>query len=450
MSIFFEKYNLSHKEIFGFIENTLSNNQKYYTDVRIRCVISKKNDEWSNLLCLFKVLSKDIVDNVEKIKNIKYKETHLLEEWIKIDKLIPFLKEMTNNNFNLSEDKINIDLSNEKWNLNLLPSNNEYMLNPGYICQINPKNKPNPSHKSLLSHNSPYYSDDYHAIRDWIELNPFHATSDARIGNIILILPECRAKFEDLKTNKKTLIVSVKINDSSLENLRVKGAWDTSESIMQIDHNVSGSLIEIDLPSHFESLELCLMGPDDIVYDFHKETRLWASGKKRILFTQITHSEDEDIVNHALNMGEGPTVEFKSYIYLDNQKLREIFKTVVAFSNTAGGNILIGVDKLCNIEGVETGIAKEAHKKNIKTDEMYNKYIGKIKQNIADELNEHVNIEIKKVEINQHVIILIKVPEGPSTPYFLFHTKQIYIRRGSNNVLPNPDNELPELLNKKQ
>ncbi len=58
------------------------------------------------------------------------------------------------------------------------------------------------------------------------------------------------------------------------------------------------------------------------------------------------------IFAEILTSPEGKTLEFKR----DNSALKEIMRTIVAFDNTAGGDIVIGRDNNGNIIGRKTDV----------------------------------------------------------------------------------------------
>ena len=63
------------------------------------------------------------------------------------------------------------------------------------------------------------------------------------------------------------------------------------------------------------------------------------------------------IIEDILSCNEGKTLEFKE----SAQSLSGIVKTIIAFANTAGGTIVIGVeDKNKKIKGVENPLLEEA------------------------------------------------------------------------------------------
>ena len=95
-------------------------------------------------------------------------------------------------------------------------------------------------------------------------------------------------------------------------------------------------------------------------------------------------------------VNECENIEFK-LIYTD-----KLYKEVIAFANSFGGKILIGVDNDGAIEGIS----------NI--DETYNK----ITNGIRDTINPDITMFIK-YSLIENKVIQIEVSEGAMKPYYL-------------------------------
>ncbi|MCK5169909.1 MAG: putative DNA binding domain-containing protein [Bacteroidales bacterium] len=101
----------------------------------------------------------------------------------------------------------------------------------------------------------------------------------------------------------------------------------------------------------------------------------------------------EDIIN-IINKGESETVEFKSSFS------KSVIETIVAFSNTEGGNILIGINDRKEIIGVSI------------TDETIQKWINEIKQNTSPQVIPYVDV----FNIDNKNVVALNVIEYPIKP----------------------------------
>ena len=189
-----------------------------------------------------------------------------------------------------------------------------------------------------------------------------------------------------------------------------------------------------------------MIGEDNSKYDFYKETPYWSNSKKRVLYGQSRSQDNQKLVEEAILKGEGPKIEFKPYIDLDNKnnrKREEILKTIVAFANLSGGVLIVGINDTCEIVGLEKDLSKKD--KGQKKDDIYEKYIGALKKYVSDNLNKEVGLEIGMAFIGEHAVIVVKVPEGLDKPYMTLPSNAIFVRRGASNSKPN-ENELKKIV----
>jgi len=111
-----------------------------------------------------------------------------------------------------------------------------------------------------------------------------------------------------------------------------------------------------------------------------------------------------------IDKGENVNVEFKKELDRD-----EFLETVVAFSNTSGGTIFLGVDNNCQIKGFKEDVR------------------DKIEDWIADHCDPSIEVQIDlEVLVQGTPITVVEVPEGANKPYIL-RDRGIFVRRGPND-----------------
>ncbi|MDZ4168074.1 MAG: putative DNA binding domain-containing protein [Coriobacteriia bacterium] len=122
-------------------------------------------------------------------------------------------------------------------------------------------------------------------------------------------------------------------------------------------------------------------------------------------------------LNHLLTCHEGKTLEFKR----DASSPRGIVRTVVAFANSAGGTVLIGVaDRTREIVGVDDPLDLEERLANI----------------IADSVEPLIAPEIDVVTWRDKSLLAVRVHPGASRPYRVAgegDAQGVYVRVGSTN-----------------
>ena len=124
------------------------------------------------------------------------------------------------------------------------------------------------------------------------------------------------------------------------------------------------------------------------------------------------------MIEELLQQEEGKTLEFKEH----SKSLDRIIHTIIAFANTAGGKILIGIkDKTKEIVGLADPVEEEMRLANA----------------IADSIEPLFNPDIHVVSWRNKEFLLIQVPHSVG-PYYVKAKglkKGTYIRLGSTNRL---------------
>lgn len=123
------------------------------------------------------------------------------------------------------------------------------------------------------------------------------------------------------------------------------------------------------------------------------------------------------------------------YTELKSILTKEIKKEIVAFANSGGGKIYIGIDDYGNIIGLE----------NIKN--TVESLSGMIKDGIKSDLTLYTNI--KQEKINNKDIIILEILDAPNKPYYLadkgLKTSGVYLRSG-NTSIPASDEVIRKLI----
>ena len=103
---------------------------------------------------------------------------------------------------------------------------------------------------------------------------------------------------------------------------------------------------------------------------------------------------------------------------------KDIKKEIIAFANTNGGKIYIGIDDNGNIIGID----------NI--DDNLQSLTGMINEGIKPSLIEHAQIKIEKY--NNKDVIIVDIQSGPNKPYYLadkgLKPSGVYLRHGSSSI----------------
>ena len=437
--------NLGHEAIASLVRQVVASEKTSYVGIRMRCVAIEQGGNWGNGLCLIEGILNQ--DPRQKTSSIEYKGLRLLEQWLAPDELPTILQGVIQGTLTIDGHLLSIDSQQRFTQWEQVPSENIYSHFPGHLFTTpSSTNLSIASNAPLLSAGNPFYANSYLAIRDWIRLRNFNLSNDARLGSIHLFLPQSRAYFDQIIRNGDELVLSVQ--GSARNGLLVKGAWEFSNSLTQIDLPLKGAAATLPWAENTDGIEIYLIGQDDTVYDFHRETHFWSINHRRLFGMRGQESKGSGAVEQLLLQGEGEQTEFKPYIRPDHtEKLEEVIKSTIAFANTKGGNILLGVDNACEVAGVEKEISKAFRGEDRTIEQASERYKGIVRQAIANNLSGSLEITMSYVSIQGHKVLLIQVPEGDRKPYWHQSTLQVYVRRGANTVKAHPEHDLPKLIN---
>lgn len=130
------------------------------------------------------------------------------------------------------------------------------------------------------------------------------------------------------------------------------------------------------------------------------------------------------ILAEQIQKGESKTLEFKEALPKNNS----IAKTVIAFSNTSGGKLIIGVNDQREIIGING-------------DDLFEMQ-DKIVSIIADNSSPGIIPELYSVNIENKLVLVVEVVRGNLKPYFLKSQGKgdgTYIRIGATNRIADLD-----------
>jgi hypothetical protein len=141
-----------------------------------------------------------------------------------------------------------------------------------------------------------------------------------------------------------------------------------------------------------------------------------------ILGQMRAHSVDE-----ALRLGEGLSIEFKRSLLFDNStSVEQVLQTLVAFANTNGGIILIGVDDEARVKGITLEGPKQ---RDVFSSRIYNI--------VRQRVRPTPFIQIEYAEVRGFNVCRILVPRGDAPLHFLDGV--IYVRYGASDIKAQPE-----------
>lgn len=411
-------------------------NQSGCQALRRRAIIYKSDGKWVLQSCVVEGISANQYDQ-KKVQPREYPEAVLFEDWLTLEELRDFIEKASQGSFLLGEYVLEATTGNRLWSKERQPLSNNYMPYAGYVWTSRFHDHVNGMTGVLLAPRQPYYPGLHEAVIDWLPFTVYHGHSDGRKGEICLLLPETRAYFEDAIPSGDSVDLCISGAEMHNLNLEVKGAWWNEEGIHHFSEQVSDGHARLNIPEDVKRLDYVLVDANGAVYDYQQEDGYRHTGLGRNRKTDKNRTL-ANIIREACKNGEGPKIEFKPFIYPENGKIKEIFKAVVAFANTQGGQIFIGINDEGELQGINSalGIWAKAEPDEVACD----RYLGTLRTKIRDELRSDVSLDFGHAIVDGHRIVLIEVAESKEKPVtFKQEHTTLYLRRGSNNTKTSPE-----------
>jgi predicted HTH transcriptional regulator len=171
----------------------------------------------------------------------------------------------------------------------------------------------------------------------------------------------------------------------------------------------------------------------DVIENFNREIALNPTSSASIqgqlsrMLEAMAVLTDADKVRAIIREGESQTIEFKESLSLDVKKQtkesyieQSSLKTIVAFLNTKGGTLLIGVSD----DGQICGVGGEIEKFHKTTDKFLLHFKNLMKSKIGEQFYPFIDNRLVKVD---DVNVLLVECKASQTPCFL-EGKDFYVR----------------------
>ena len=372
-----------------------------------------------------------------------YPRAILYEDWLTVADCLKFVDDAHSGVLVLDEIRLKRSGASN-WQMQLVPLKNYYMAKAGLVVAMKFQEGPMEIIQDpLLAVNAPYYPDLTEAARDWLQFPVYNGANDARNGEIIFLLPEARALFSGTSLHEGVLKIEIQGSEIETLALVVKGAYWEGSSVGHFESAVVDRSVVITIPENVDRLEYVLMDSNGNIYDFQKETRFNSSG----LTALLPAAPDNDLVQQvraACAAGEGAGVEFKPFLeirekldtYEKKWKLLELVRTVVAFANTRGGCIYIGVDDDCSVSGMTEGLRKSTREQV--TDDSIRRYYGALTNWIRGRIDTDVPFRSLHVRVDDEFVVILDVAELAQKPAAIHDDNRLYVRAGASNRAVSP------------
>ncbi|MQA19334.1 AlbA family DNA-binding domain-containing protein [Rugamonas rivuli] len=374
----------------------------------------------------------------KETKQFVYSDAVLYEDWLSGKECDEFVFSLANT---LTEVANGIEFSSERrsWELAQLPFMNSFMERAGSVASFDIRSDSGTqSLAPLIGWNLAFYPDIFAAVREWINLREYHGENDGRNQKVMFLMPENNAfiaSAEQSTEGRLTLNVAGSLVDE--HKFAIVGAASTGSRVTQLRAEISNGQANVPVARDTDSLELYLIDQSGEIFDFHKEGKFARSGRQ---FLRSPHAPGNDRVKAAIELGEGPQIEFKPFVTPEQRlnennnktKLAEILNTVAAFSNSGGGAIFIGVDDDCQVVGIDEKLPAWGNAGF--SEQLVDKFVGAWRSAIRDKIEGELAFKVSAVETEAKTVLVVDVAQSVSRPVNLKDNSTIYVRRGASNV----------------
>lgn len=293
----------------------------------------------------------------------------------------------------------------------------------------------------VVGSNGEYFTDVWTAASDWTGVRPFHGSSDSRTYGLRLFVPDPRARIRQLSWGNDVLTVRSEVRATGLQLLggADTGRWERFALPLE-------ETTYVQVPQGSTRIEIAVAAGDEFI-DFF---RPWHDGESQHVIEMLggDPSDEASVVLDAIAGGEGATVEFKPFVQLgDGKKIYEVASTIVAFSNTSGGRVLVGVADHGEVEDLGASTAFKKWAKRDANEEVVMKYARQLRHRAIDACASPTPlVHARVVRVRGAWVAVLAVERGPAPPYSSRDGK-VYVRRSATSRLAHPERE-PEMFSK--
>lgn len=384
-----------------------------------RGVFTKANDSWSMLMGVITVNEGSSNSDI-KACHYQYSEYQFICQPITGLDLAKLIRNVGENANTLIPGlpELSKRESNLNWTESLIPSHAHQEEFPVRQFSAQVCSDVHCHDTKLVAHGMPFHPSAFELTRNFLGLDKFYGSSDARKGELCIYIPDRRGHLALSEGD-------IRVHSDMRIELSVVGAIDgTQVNLVNLKDK-----FEFD-SKNAQDVELWLVTKDNEIIDYCSSTE-WE-------FRYSIQSDETDLEKliGIISNGESEHCEFKAYINLVNTdtKAVELEKTVCALSNHQGGKLFIGVDDETNIIGINEQCQKSYKRP---PSEAIKYYRHDTEKRLRESLLKNQCFSCRSIEHNKLFVLVIDVHKSNGLNYLLA-TKEAYIRRGASSPKMTP------------
>jgi len=413
-----ERMQATQQELLSLIEKRRSQ----YGQVLVSSVLIKNGDLWRNSLTHFMALPKEAQYKLPK--TLDYSDIIAIKTLISIDEL----KEVANQLFSgkvIIRGLPPIDFKGHYYSTFELyyKSGDEYINSkwPSNVYHIVSEDSTRGpiNRRRIATTDAPFFPMGEDLLSYWMGLNV------SRYGqfwnSIIIILPNYQARITDLTIESKILKIGVETNEIKESDIvgKLYCSLDNEKRVEDFSFKDNKASVEIEEIPDILAVSLISKVTGEVL-DFRTSYDPFAD-------PDIEIEPDSSSVEMLIGFGENEHVEFKESLSAQHG----IIQSAVAFANTDGGVILVGVNDNGGVVGVPDPKPEET-----------------ISNIIRGNTQPDIPTRIRTVTIDGKKVVVVQVMAGEDTPYW-YRDNGTFVRVNATNRHASPS-EIKQLVNKKQ
>jgi hypothetical protein len=326
-----------------------------------------------------------------------------------------------------------------------LPGGSEFAETSVYF-EASGRRQPDMDHRPAVGMGLPAYRTLAEAAREWcFAKHALHPGDFHERGRFYVIMPEVRARIVDPSIRNGVLTFEVVTNRSTSGEAHVVFG---SQSVWGMDASVdrgqltplkpgTNNVASVEVPADASQVNIFVIDANSSLVTHYR-------GWRQFLDVEEAAVTSERVAESEIAAGENDQVEFKVWPTksdLANVKVKEMVKTVVAFANTSGGRLYVGVDD----DGVPQSLAPLAHYGHQKPEDLLDAIRSDLDRAFRNGIVPVPRFTISGVQIHGNSILVVRVEPGTKAPYSTT-SNEVYIRKGSSNRRPDAHSELKSLF----
>jgi hypothetical protein len=389
-----------HQKLIEEIVGKIEIRRNSYGLVLVKSAIVKHDDVWENSVT--KILPLHKSDSYVTKEKLDYGNLVLFEGLISLDSLVEIIKKLPEKRTStITLGDYEVQVEGEGLQNGYKYDSGEEYLSVGWFFERYHYRSPPKSYprEPIVSKHLPLFPDFRSAINERIGID-IARYSD--LYGIVICLPKYGAKIGEVNIGSTEIRLKIQPKDTGIENIIGKLYCERGKEVRHADIEFEDDTGIASIGFKPDSMYVTLVSKtDNELLDSRRYYSSWESLPKGVVI-DIPEYEIRELIRH----GETETVEFKEKI----SKPEEFVETVVAFANTKGGIILLGVDDHSKVIGLPE-----------------NGYEDTITNILRSHCSPQVNCEMSRKQLDEKDIIVIRVEEGKDKPYFV-EDKGPYIR----------------------